>query len=79
MKSKPCSILAEVLQAISNDINQLNLEYQAKFSQADELHIMLTELFDQHQFPSLLESLEEKMERDSIYMKEKSVEQGFDE
>ncbi|MCF7498012.1 DUF2913 family protein [Vibrio sp. L5-1] len=59
--------------------NQMNLEYQAKFSQADELYIMLTELFEQHQFPSMLENLEKEMERDTLYMKEKSIEQGFDE
>ncbi|CAK3965639.1 DUF2913 domain-containing protein [Vibrio crassostreae] len=61
------------------DINRLNLEYQAKFSQADDLYIMLTELFEQHQFPSMLEDIEKEIERDTLYMKEKSVEQGFDE
>ncbi|NOH36406.1 DUF2913 family protein [Vibrio chagasii] len=60
------------------DINRLNLEYQAKFSQADDLYIMLTELFEQHQFPSMLEDIEKEIERDTLYMKEKSVEQGFD-
>ncbi|MFA0602990.1 DUF2913 family protein, partial [Vibrio sp. 10N.222.49.E4] len=29
------------------DVNRLNLEYQAKFSQADELYIMLSGLFEQ--------------------------------
>jgi hypothetical protein len=40
---------------------------------------MLTELFEQHQFPSMLEKLEKEIERDTLYMKEKSVKQGFDE
>lgn len=61
------------------DINRLNLEYQAKFSQADELYIMLSGLFEQHQFPSMLESSEKDLERDTLYMKEKGIENGFDE
>lgn len=61
------------------DINRLNLEYQAKFSQADELYIMLSGLFEQHQFPSMLENSEKDLERDTIYMKEKGIENGFDE
>lgn len=60
-------------------VNQLNLGYQAKFSQADELYIMLTEIFEQHQFPTMLEDPTNEMERDTLYMKEKSIEQGFDE
>lgn len=40
---------------------------------------MLTELFEQYQFPSMLEDIEKEIERDTLYMKEKSVEQGFDE
>ena len=67
------------LEAKLWDINRLNLEYQAKFSQADELYIMLTELFEQYKFPSMLEDIEKEIERDTLYMKEKSVEQGFDE
>ncbi|MEZ9283187.1 DUF2913 family protein [Vibrio lentus] len=61
------------------DINRLNLEYQAKFSQADELYIMLSGLFEQHQFPSMLENSEKDLERDTLYMKEKGIENGFDE
>lgn len=61
------------------DINRLNLEYQAKFSQADELYIMLSGLFEQHQFPSMLENSEKDLERDTLYMKEKGIEKGFDE
>ncbi|WP_299139086.1 DUF2913 family protein [uncultured Vibrio sp.] len=61
------------------DVNRLNLEYQAKFSQADELYIMLTGLFEQHQFPSMLEDSEKDRERDTLYMKEKGIENGFDE
>ncbi|WP_172380954.1 DUF2913 family protein [Vibrio sp. Vb339] len=60
-------------------INRLNLEYQAKFSQADELYIMLSGLFEQHQFPSMLENSEKDLERDTLYMKEKGIENGFDE
>ncbi|WP_299141111.1 DUF2913 family protein [uncultured Vibrio sp.] len=61
------------------DMNQLNLEYKAKFSQADELYIMLNGLFEQHQFPSMLENSEKDMEGDTLYMKEKDIENGFDE
>lgn len=61
------------------DINRLNLEYQAKFSQADELYIMLSGLFEQHQFPSMLENSEKDLKRDTLYMKEKGIENGFDE
>lgn len=34
-------------------VNRLNLEYQVKFSQADELYIMLSGLFEQHLLPLL--------------------------
>ncbi|PML40329.1 DUF2913 family protein [Vibrio sp. 10N.261.52.A1] len=61
------------------DVNRLNLEYQAKFSQADELYIMLSGLFEQHQFPSMLEDIEKGLEVDTLYMKEKGIENGFDE
>ncbi|WGW00191.1 DUF2913 family protein [Vibrio sp. YMD68] len=61
------------------DVNRLNLEYQSKFSQADELYIMLTGLFERHQFPSMLEAPEKELEQDTIYLKEKNVEQGFDD
>ncbi len=61
------------------DVNRLNREYQAKFSQADELYIMLSGLFEQHQFPSMLESSEKDLEMDTLYMKEKGIENGFDE
>lgn len=61
------------------DVNRLNLEYQAKFSQADELYIMLSGLFEQHQFPSMLEDIEKDLEVDTLYMKEKGIENGFDE
>ncbi|WP_299695802.1 DUF2913 family protein, partial [uncultured Vibrio sp.] len=61
------------------DVNRLNLEYKAKLSQADELYIMLTGLFEQHQFPSMLEDSEKDLERDTLYMKDKGIENGFDE
>nr|AKN40728.1 hypothetical protein [Vibrio tasmaniensis] len=61
------------------DINRLHLEYRAKFSQADELYAMLSGLFEQHQFPSMLENSEKDLEKDTLYMKEKGIESGFDE
>tara|TARA_Y100000588_G_C13873161_1_gene761179 strand:- start:180 stop:557 length:378 start_codon:yes stop_codon:yes gene_type:complete len=36
-------------------VNQLNLKFQSRLSQADELYIMLTELNEQHQFSSELD------------------------
>lgn len=61
------------------DVNRLNLEYQSKFSQADELYIMLTGLFELYQFPSMLEAPEKELEQDTLYLKEKNVEQSFDD
>lgn len=60
------------------DINRINLEYKAKLSQADELYIMLADLFEKHQFPSMLEDPEKEIEQDTLYMQEEGVEQGFD-
>lgn len=61
------------------DVNQINLDYKANLTQADELYILLTDLFEQYQFPSLLEQNSNQRETDVIYMKEKRLEQGFDE
>lgn len=60
------------------DVNQLNLDYQTKFSQADELYIMLTQLFEDFQFPSMLNKKERQREDDTLYMDEKEIEKGFD-
>lgn len=61
------------------ELNQISLNYKANLTQADELYILLTDLFEQYQFPSLLEQNSNQRETDVIYMKEKRLEQGFDE
>ena len=61
------------------ELNQISLNYKANLTQADELYILLTDLFEQYQFPSLLEQGSNQRETDVIYMKEKRLEQGFDE
>lgn len=61
------------------EINNLNLEYQAKFSQADELYIMLLDIDEHHQFYSQLEKTENTYEVDTLYMKRSEIEEGFDE
>lgn len=60
------------------EMNDVNLSYQARFSQADELYIMLTDIFEQHQFPSMLENTNEAMEVDTLYMTQEEIEKGFD-
>lgn len=60
------------------EVNAMNLTYRARLTPADELYIMLNALYEQHQFPSMLENAEEAMEIDTLYMSEKSVENGFD-
>lgn len=60
------------------DLNQLNLDYRDQFSQADELYILLTHMYEQHQFPSMLDS-DNSMVEETLYMSEKEIEQGFDE
>lgn len=61
------------------DINKLNLTYQSKFSQADELYIMLSGLFEQHQFPSMMANSEKPIEIDTVYISEKDIARVFDE
>lgn len=61
------------------DINKLNLAYQSKFSQADELYIMLSGLFEQHQFPSMMTNSEKPIEIDTLYIEEHDIERVFDE
>jgi len=61
------------------EVNCLNLEYQARFSQADELYIMLTELNEQHQFPSELDHPDKTHEMETLYMTKSEIEDGFDE
>ena len=59
-------------------VNQLNLEYQARLSQADELYLMLTDLNEQHQFPSELDHPDKAREEDTLYMTQSEIEEGFD-
>ena len=61
------------------ELNQISLNYKANLTQADELYILLTDLFEQYQFPSQLEQGSNQRETDVIHMKEKRLEQGFDE
>lgn len=61
------------------DINKLNLAYQSKFSQADELYIMLSGLFEQHQFPSMMSNSEKPIEIDTVYIEKQDIERVFDE
>ncbi|CAK1707958.1 hypothetical protein VCRA2119O147_330020 [Vibrio crassostreae] len=37
-------------------MNEINLSYKAQFTHSDELYIMLTDLFEQHRFASMLEN-----------------------
>ncbi|MFV8387487.1 hypothetical protein ACNO5E_25645 [Vibrio parahaemolyticus] len=57
----------------------VNLDYRSQLTEADELYILLTDLFEQHQFPSLIENSDNEREDEVIYMKEKCVEKGFDD
>ena len=59
-------------------VNQLNLEYQARLSQADELYLMLTDLNEQHQFPSKLDHPDKASEEETLYMTQSEIEEGFD-
>lgn len=60
-------------------VNQLNLEFQARLSQADELYLMLTGLNDQHQFASELDHPDKTHEMETLYMTKSEIEEGFDE
>ncbi|MEZ9463057.1 DUF2913 family protein [Vibrio splendidus] len=61
------------------ELNKVNLDYRSQLTEADELYILLTDLFEQHQFPSLIENSDNEREDEVIYMKEKCVEKGFDD
>ncbi|MFA0279992.1 hypothetical protein AB4489_26340, partial [Vibrio sp. 10N.222.55.F8] len=52
--------------------------FQARLSQADELYLMLTDLNEQHQFPSKLDHPDKASEEETLYMTQSEIEEGFD-
>ncbi|MEZ9999948.1 DUF2913 family protein [Vibrio sp. 10N.261.46.A3] len=67
------------LEARLHDINQLNLEYKAKLTHADELYILFNHLFEALNFTSQLTKPDTEIEEDTLYMNQSEVEEGFDE
>lgn len=64
------------------ELRQMNLDYRAKFSQADELYILFNNLCEQHGYSSMLAldgQLADEVSNDTIYMTQKEIETGFDE
>ncbi|WP_210447876.1 DUF2913 family protein [Vibrio crassostreae] len=59
-------------------INQANLDYEARWSHADELYILFSKLSEQHQFGSKIKCKDQTMEPDIIYMSSDAIEKGFD-
>ncbi|MCW8336384.1 DUF2913 family protein, partial [Vibrio paucivorans] len=60
------------------ELNQMNLDYRAKFSQADELYILFNALCEQHGYESQL-AQEGELVAETIYMTQEDIEAGFDE
>jgi hypothetical protein len=64
------------------ELHQMNLDYRAKFSQADELYLLFNTLCDQYGYPSRLAPdghLADDVKDDTIYMTQEEIETGFDE
>ena len=61
------------------EVNQINLDYKANLAHADELYILLTELLEQHQFPSYLKDKETSQKLDTLYICKRGIESVFDE
>ena len=61
------------------EVNQINLDYKANLAHADELYILLTELLEQHQFPSYLKDKETSQKLDTLYICKRGIENVFDE
>ncbi|MBB1465947.1 DUF2913 family protein [Vibrio sp. SG41-7] len=59
-------------------INKANLDYETRWSHADELYILFSKLSKQHQFGSKIKCRGQKMEPDIIYMNSDAIEKGFD-
>jgi len=62
-----------------HELNQMNLSYRAKFTQADELYILLDSLYRTHEFASQIWDGKAQREQDVIYMTQKEIEEGFDD
>ncbi|MFM2588227.1 DUF2913 family protein [Vibrio sp. TBV020] len=62
-----------------HELNQMNLSYRAKFTQADELYILLDGLYRTHDFASQIWDENIQREQDVIYMTQKEIEEGFDD
>ncbi|KAB0482430.1 DUF2913 family protein [Vibrio chagasii] len=60
------------------DVNALNLDYQSKFSQADELYIMFSSLHEKHKFPSMMNNTSQYKEMDTLYITQEDIEDVFD-
>lgn len=60
-------------------LNKINNEYQSKFTEADQLYILLTHLYEQCGYASQLTGSCEDYEEGVIYMDPSEIETGFDE
>lgn len=60
------------------ELNQMNLDYRAKFSQADELYILFNSLCEQHGYESQL-AQEGELVSETVYMTQEAIESGFDD
>ncbi|RSD30399.1 DUF2913 family protein [Vibrio pectenicida] len=64
------------------EIHQMNLDYRAKFSQADELYILFNNLCEQNGYSSRLApdgQQADDVSDETIYMTQKEIETGFDD
>ncbi|WP_178306603.1 DUF2913 family protein [Vibrio algicola] len=66
------------LEAKLYELDDMNKEYEKKFTQADQLFVLLTYLYDEHGFESKIEDGKIK-EKGIIYMKQPDIERCFDE
>ncbi|MFC5079566.1 hypothetical protein VTH8203_01368 [Vibrio thalassae] len=61
-------------------IQIINEEHKSRFTQADDLYILLTDLYEKHDFPSqLTNSAGNTYESGIIYMAPSEIETGFDD
>ncbi|EMQ2878802.1 DUF2913 family protein [Vibrio navarrensis] len=62
------------------ELNQLNLDYRARFSQADELYLLFHALCEQHGYQSQLAQAQDgERLSETIYMSQEEIEVGFDD
>ena len=67
------------LEARLHEVNQINLEYKAKFTHADELYLLFSQLQETLSFSFQLCEPENVIEDEMLYMDPLNINEGFDE